>query len=246
MSCSITLKIVLKKGLKLLEKNKRYPKGRREDAMSWTDELGEKQWGTRSNKQSQGAQRGEGKKKRVLGWQEGSVRGHKWKQLLKKKRKILSYSTRKQIRHRQWDNEHPAYSKCIFRLALRNPKDAGRTNSPFWDPPLFTVSRNSGAYPTEAILYHRRVSSLLNRDAKHQEVLTQAHTALFLPELSKYERKLYQVIKQANPLEMTNYKTLCGKWDIPSASPVFTKKKKPTKSILLTVKEKKFIDRWSS
>lgn len=32
--------------------------------MSWTDELGENQWGTRSNQQSQGAQRREGKKKR--------------------------------------------------------------------------------------------------------------------------------------------------------------------------------------
>lgn len=34
-----------------------------------------------------------------------------------------------------------------------------------------------------------------------------------------------QVIKQANPLEMTIHKTLCGKWDVPSAALVSAIKK---------------------
>lgn len=74
-----------------------------------------------------------------------------------------------------------------------------------------------------------RVSSISNTIIKHEELLTEVHTALFLLELSKCERKSCQVIKQANPLEITNHKTLCEKWDIPSASPASTIKNKKKK-----------------
>lgn len=199
-----------------------------------------------------GHKEGKERRKESAGLAGGSYQGAQMETIAEEKKKKHFYS----LQESGWDTDsgimssdttkqHPAYWKCIWRLSLRKHKDTIRTNSPFWDPPLFTVSRNSGAHPTGVILHHKRVSSVLNRDTKHQEVLTQTHTVLFLLESPKYKRKSHQVIKQVNSLEMINHKTLCGKWDVPiSFTSVCNKEKK--KSILLIVKEKKFIDRWPS
>lgn len=232
--CSIDAKIVMK-GPKLVDKTKQEAAKRQKKDHQWQrDELDRRwAWGKTVGYKRPQAGSGDtkkGRKGRVLGCRRGIIGGTKdcWR-----KRSFRIYS----LQRSEWDlsgwdadnelRQHPgAPSICKAHLSLRKHKDISRTNSPFRDPPLFIISRHSGARPMGVIPYHRRVSLASNRDTKHKEVLTEAHAALFLWQLSKYSRKSHQVIKQANPLEITNHKTLYGKWDVPSASPVFSEKKK--------------------
>lgn len=69
MSCSITLKIVLKKGLKLLEKKQKVPKRQKRgcnelDRRAWGKPVGYKEQPAESG----GTKKGRKEEKRVLGW----------------------------------------------------------------------------------------------------------------------------------------------------------------------------------
>ena len=194
MPCSIALKMVTKEGLELLDKTRGRQKAEGRPPMEtwWAEQmsLGKKISGVQAAaSRVRGHKEGKERKRRVLCWQEGAIRGHKWKQWLKGRKKKCMHS----LGGHEWDlsrgdaasrimssdntEKHPAYTKFI--CPWESTKTSAGPTDPFQDPPLFTVSRNSGTHPVEVIPYRRRVSSVSKRAAKHLEVDSSTHSLIF-------------------------------------------------------------------
>lgn len=93
-----------------------------------------------------------------------------------------------------------------------------------WNNRLSSSTRSSVVLPIEAIPYHRKVHEFQTGTSHTKKFqLKCAHPYFHWNYPNMKESR--QVIKQANPLEMTIHKTLCGKWDVPSAALVSAIKK---------------------